>query len=249
LSLHNGIKFTTAESVIAVRSDTVTAQGVVATCTIPDPFDYKTNRNVSDITPKMYLILDGVSDPGNVGTLIRSSVACGVSAIFFLPGSVDPYSSKALRSAMGATFRIPLKSFSRIDECWEFLHSCCGVTKNRMYAATLDASTLGPEQNDDAEKQVKSASPMHTDIDWITDGSNGFGSTTTDSAIIIGREGSGLSSEIRNAVLCGQISSVHVAMEGGMESLNAAVCGSVILFEYARQKREYVRRIGNDARK
>jgi len=237
-----------SENVIAACSDTVTPQGVVATCTIPDPFDY-TMSNASDITPKIYLILDGVSDPGNVGTLIRSSVACGISAIFLLPGCVDPYSSKALRSAMGATFRIPLKSFSRIDECWEFLNSCCGVTKERIYAATLDASTLRPEQNDDPEKQIKSTSPMHTDIDWITDSSNGIGSSTTDSAIIIGREGSGLSSEIRNAVLCGKISSVHVAMEGGMESLNAAVCGSVILFEYARQKREYVRRIGNDARR
>jgi tRNA G18 (ribose-2'-O)-methylase SpoU len=90
--------------------------------------------------------------------------------------------------------------------------------------------------------QLSFSSPIHTDIDWIVKPNPT--ATTKDqhnSAIIIGSEGSGLRSEIRNAVTKGQIKSVHVAMEGGLESLNAAICGSVIMFEYARQKREYTR--------
>jgi TrmH family RNA methyltransferase len=230
------------ESVLAACTDTVTPQGVVATCTIPDPFDsvMEMKCNENDM-PSMYLVVDAVSDPGNMGTLIRSSVACGVSAIFLLHGCVDPYSSKALRSAMGGTFRIPLKSFSTIEECWDVLHKC-GVPNERIYAATLETIQYPRFANNIDLNSSPNCSPIHTDIDWVASSPS---TGVRNSAIIIGREGSGLRPEIRDAVVSGQINSVHVAMEGGMESLNAAVCGSVVLFEYARQKREYARHCEN----
>ena len=55
------------------------------------------------------------------------------------------------------------------------------------------------------------------------------------SAIVIGSEGNGLSSEIRQAIQSETVKAVHVPMCSGIESLNAGVCGSVILFEYSRQ--------------
>ena len=55
--------------------------------------------------------------------------------------------------------------------------------------------------------------------------------------LMIGSEGNGLSENVRRAVASGEIRAVHVPMEVGIESLNAAVCGSVILFEYLRQCR------------
>ena len=54
------------------------------------------------------LVVDGVQDPGNVGTLIRTAHALGASASVLLRGSADPMNSKALRAAMGATFRHPV---------------------------------------------------------------------------------------------------------------------------------------------
>ena len=54
------------------------------------------------------LVVDGVQDPGNVGTLIRTAHALGASASVLLRGSADPMNPKALRSAMGATFRHPV---------------------------------------------------------------------------------------------------------------------------------------------
>lgn len=244
-----------SDNVLTACTDTVTPQGVVATCRIPNPFDpvtYVQNhilplRGTIQTPPPpshLFLVLDAISDPGNMGTLIRSSVACGISAIFLLNGCVDPYSSKALRSAMGGTFRIPLQTFSTVQECWDVLFHC-GVPNERIFAATSETMSQGDStiERGQSSTQPSFSSPIHTDIDWIVPPNPT--TTTTDqhnsSAIIIGSEGSGLRSEIRNAVTKGQIKSVHVAMEGGLESLNAAICGSVIMFEYARQKREYTR--------
>jgi TrmH family RNA methyltransferase len=63
---------------------------------------------LADITGSPLLVVDGVQDPGNVGTLIRTAHALGASATLLLRGSADPMNPKALRAAMGATFRHPV---------------------------------------------------------------------------------------------------------------------------------------------
>ena len=63
---------------------------------------------LAEITGGPLLVVDGVQDPGNVGTLIRTAHALGASASVLLRGSADPMNPKALRSAMGATFRHPV---------------------------------------------------------------------------------------------------------------------------------------------
>lgn len=55
------------------------------------------------------LALDRISDPGNLGTLIRSAVAFGFDGLFLI-GGADPYSPKALRAAKGATFHLPIQT-------------------------------------------------------------------------------------------------------------------------------------------
>ena len=54
------------------------------------------------------LILDGVRDPGNLGTILRSARAAGVQAVLLPPGTADPFSPKVVRAAMGAHFRLPV---------------------------------------------------------------------------------------------------------------------------------------------
>ena len=63
---------------------------------------------LTDIAAGPMLVVDGVQDPGNVGTLIRTAHALGASASLLLRGSADPMNPKALRAAMGATFRHPV---------------------------------------------------------------------------------------------------------------------------------------------
>ena len=61
---------------------------------------------------KRVLALDGISDPGNLGTLLRTALALGWEAVYFLPGSCDPFNEKALRAARGAHFRLALATGS-----------------------------------------------------------------------------------------------------------------------------------------
>ena len=55
-----------------------------------------------------YLVLDGLQDPGNLGTLWRTADAFGADGLLLLPGCADPWSPKTLRATMGACFRLPV---------------------------------------------------------------------------------------------------------------------------------------------
>jgi RNA methyltransferase, TrmH family len=66
------------------------------------------------------LVLDGVQDPGNLGTLARSAAAFGCDALVCLPGTVDPWNPKAVRASAGALFRRPVVQ-PTLSELWEWL--------------------------------------------------------------------------------------------------------------------------------
>lgn len=67
---------------------------------------------------KRVLILDGVADPGNMGTILRTAAAAGIDIVLLAPGSTDAYNPKALRAGMGAHFRIPVMdaSWAQIEQ-------------------------------------------------------------------------------------------------------------------------------------
>lgn len=60
------------------------------------------------LTGRLSIFLDGVGDPGNVGTLVRSGVAFDVAGLICSPGTADPYGPKAMRAGMGAQFALPV---------------------------------------------------------------------------------------------------------------------------------------------
>lgn len=59
-------------------------------------------------TPNFLLIADGVRDPGNLGTVLRTAAAAGVQTVLLTPGSTDAFAPKVVRAAMGAHFRLPI---------------------------------------------------------------------------------------------------------------------------------------------
>lgn len=85
----------------AALSDTETTQGILAVCKMVD-------YNMEEISCDTLLVCDGVSDPGNLGTLIRTAECSGVGGVILLKGTVDPYSPKVVRSTMGSIFRMPI---------------------------------------------------------------------------------------------------------------------------------------------
>lgn len=91
-----------APHVLAAASDTETPQGLLAVLSLrslPEPggLDFA-------------LVADGVRDPGNLGMMLRSAAAAGVQAVYLPPGTVDAFSPKVVRSAVGAHFRLPIVS-------------------------------------------------------------------------------------------------------------------------------------------
>ena len=88
--------------VMASISPMRTPQGMLAVCRLPD-------TALPEMLPgSRYVVLDGVQDPGNVGTVLRTADAFGCDGVLLLTGCADPYSVKTLRSSMGAVFRMPV---------------------------------------------------------------------------------------------------------------------------------------------
>lgn len=95
------------EELLAYAADTETPQGVLFTCRIPETEDRLPGQRL--------LILDGVQDPGNVGTIMRTADAFGADGLVLLPGCADPWAPKVVRATMGACFRLPVLSSSLED--------------------------------------------------------------------------------------------------------------------------------------
>lgn len=139
------------------------------------------------------LVVDGVQDPGNVGTLIRTAHALGASASVLLRGSADPMNAKALRAAMGATFRHPVL---QLDDApfinWARERSLT------LWAAAVDGVPLA---------RALDASPSRKEL----------------IAVIVGNEGAGIRPQLnavaaqRVAIpLAGGAESLNVAVAAGI---------------------------------
>lgn len=124
--------FELSPAAFAAVSDTSTSQGVIAIAQIPAP-------SASQSLPARALLLDGVQDPGNVGTILRSSNAFGFSAICCGSNTVDPFGPKVVRSAMGGTFHLQISTESSLDFVtrWRDQHPL-----GRVVVATADATEI-----------------------------------------------------------------------------------------------------------
>ncbi len=179
-----------SESVMKATSDTKTPQGILV------EVEWKEMGLVSH--PSFVLILDGISDPGNLGTLLRSAAAADCDAVLLAPGCADMLSPKVLRSGMGAHFRQPIYAWE-----WAEISHFNNQHKLELYLAEAWGGR------------------SYFQVDF-----------TQAFALIIGNEASGVS-EAAKAL---SPKPIQIPMPGRMESLNAAIAGSVILFEAVRQR-------------
>jgi RNA methyltransferase, TrmH family len=109
--------------VMEYMSDTQQPQGILGVFPLPLPrLPEKPNR---------VMVLDNVRDPGNVGGALRTAAAAGVQVAVLSPGCADPYNPKALRSGMGAHFRIPV-----VEATWEQIAEY--TQRLRVYLAAAD---------------------------------------------------------------------------------------------------------------
>ncbi len=93
---------TLPDDLLCCAAATESPQGVVFLCKFPPlPPPEK-------LTGRRYLVLDGLQDPGNVGTIWRTADAFGADGLFLIHHCADPYSPKTVRATMGAVFRLPV---------------------------------------------------------------------------------------------------------------------------------------------
>ena len=111
-------------------------QGVLAVCRIePAPLPDK-------LDGKRYLVLDGVQDPGNVGTILRTADAFEADGMFLLLGCADLYSPKTVRATMGALFRRPVWQMELKELCKLLSASDIPLVGAALGAKTIDARQL-----------------------------------------------------------------------------------------------------------
>jgi TrmH family RNA methyltransferase len=87
----------------ASAAETESPQGVIVIAEVPS----RSFADLADSWNGVVLVLDAVQDPGNVGTILRTAAALGAVATVALPGTVDLWNAKVVRSGMGAQFRHP----------------------------------------------------------------------------------------------------------------------------------------------
>jgi RNA methyltransferase, TrmH family len=151
-----------------------------------------------DLVHPLIVVLAGLQDPGNLGTILRSAEAFGATGIVALPGTVSPWNPKAVRASAGSVFRVPLVA-AGADDCFDRLRSA-GV---KLW--TTAARNAEPANQADL---------------------------TAPAAMLIGNEGNGVAPELA-ARAQGRLT---VPCPGPVESLNAAVAASVLLYEASRQR-------------
>ena len=200
-----------SEEVFASAVDTRSPQGVAALL-VPPVWSMGDACPLSTAGGKapLLLIAAGVQDPGNLGTLIRSAEAFGATGVLTTAGTVDEWNQKALRASAGSVFRVPVVEAGAAEL---MALKARGV---RMFAAVA------------AESESNS----------IAAGAGGVAVSAADAdlagacALMIGNEGAGLGAELLSLA----DARVSIPMPGRVESLNAAVAGSLLLYEAARQR-------------
>jgi RNA methyltransferase, TrmH family len=177
--------------------DTETPQPIAALVEMPDWTWAHVVRGRGAWQP-LVLVLAGIQDPGNFGTILRSAEAFGATGVVALPGTVNPWNPKAVRASAGSIFRMPVLSVD-VPECLRNLRE--GGMR------ILTTTVHGAEPAD----MINFVGPV---------------------ALVIGSEAKGVPDEIASHA----DAAVTIPCPGPVESLNAAVATSVLLFEACRQR-------------
>ena len=122
---------TVTDEVLHALSDTVTPQGVVGVARLPE-------ASLASVLPtaRFLVVLDGIADPGNAGTIVRTADAAGADAVVFTAGSVDPFNPKAVRASTGSVFHLPVITGATPDDLQAIRAAGLQVVCADVHAAT-----------------------------------------------------------------------------------------------------------------
>lgn len=215
-------------------ADTEHPQGVAALVKPRQTsFDDLVNSAGSACAP-LLVVLAGVQDPGNVGTILRTAAAFGATGgatvASGVSGTASPYSPKALRASAGAALHFPIL----VGMSLPILLTQFKIAGIRTLASSVrertgpSASGIGKQHpthhlGKHAASDASAVSPLLApwQVDWCQP-----------IALLVGNEGAGLPEEIERSA----DARIHIPMSSGVESLNAAAAAAVVFYEAARQR-------------
>jgi len=204
----------TSDKLFASVADTQAPQGIAALIRPRQA----TIENLM-VGTALVVVLVGVQDPGNVGTIVRAAEAFGASGAATCPadgiGTANPFGPKALRASAGSALRLPIVYG---------ISPTILLAQLRMFGVKVYAAVADDSQNKSSNAEPRLLCPW--DVDW-----------KMRAAILIGNEGAGLPADLVHAAdsrvyIPQAIATVPV----GIESLNAAMAASVLLYEAMRQR-------------
>ena len=123
-----------SDDIFRSLSDTVTPQGIMAVIKQPSYTLGGMTGQAGEGEKALYLLLDDIRDPGNLGTIVRTAEAAGASGIILSPGCADIFNPKVIRSTMGSIYRVPFVT-APLKEAAESLK----ISGAAVYAACLEA--------------------------------------------------------------------------------------------------------------
>jgi RNA methyltransferase, TrmH family len=166
--------------------------------------------SLDDLTERLQvgpiIVIAGLQDPGNLGTILRSSEAFGSAGIVLGEGTVSPFNSKVVRASAGSVFRLP-------------------ITHRYGKSAAIKLEEVSGKLRAKGVRLIATSSHKGAPLDQAD--------LRSPAAIFFGNEGSGLPREVM-AKLDESIAIPHTPQ---VESLNAAIAASIVLYEAARQRR------------
>jgi RNA methyltransferase, TrmH family len=222
------------DEVLHSISDTVHGQGIVAAFQLPQYKHFVSTSSSSLSNNKkqfpLIVLLDQISDPGNMGTLIRSAYGLGADGILAI-NTCDIWSPKVLRSSMGIPLRYPV-----LDRTWETLSQDLQTPQNWFPLSSTTSSTTisASSTNSWSSWQVivaDGSEPHHIDYSTLN--------YQKPTILILGSEAHGVQLSKYQSIFSKSISiiSVKIPMTRALESFNVAMAGSIILAEIAKQRR------------
>ena len=216
----------TTDRLFESLADTEHPQGIAALVKPRETsFDELVRAPASACAP-LLVVLAGVQDPGNVGTILRTVAAFGATgaatAASGVSGTASPYSPKALRASAGAALHLPILAGMSLAILLTQLkivgiHTMASSVHNQASSRTSPEPAARPNAPRDR------ISPLLApwEVDWCQP-----------VALLVGNEGAGLPEEIERSA----DARIHIPISSGVESLNAAAAAAVIFYEAARQR-------------
>jgi len=179
-------------------------QGIALVMPRPEPTQTLAAQLAQDAPWSDWVVLDGLQDPGNVGSLLRAAAGSGVSRIVLLRGTAEAFSPKALRAGMGAQFRLQI---------WEGLSREDWIEQS-ISQGVLNLLTLAPQAGRIRSIWAIPELAVANRLAWI-----------------MGQEGDGLHPDW---VSQSEALRLTIPQSAGLESLNVTTAAAVCLFERAR---------------